>query len=93
MQRWAYLALTSASTARTTAIETYFADTLVELFEPGNVDDLVRCIRLLYFDQDRMQQLTEGCRKFNQQYNWTVIGAKYVDLVDRLGDRGIRGET
>lgn len=71
--------------AKTTAIEAYFADTMVELFEPDNVDDLVRCIRLLYQDQDRMQQLTEGCRKFKQQYNWTEISAEYVALVENLG--------
>lgn len=73
-----------AIAARTTANQVYFSGTNVEFFESGNVDDLVRCILLLYHNPDRLTELARGCQKFNEQYNWTKIGAEYVALVDRL---------
>lgn len=76
-----------AIASRTTAIQAYFSDSCVEFFEPGNVDDLVSCLRALYNNPERMAELSLGSRKFNQQYNWTKIGAEYVALVERLGDK------
>jgi glycosyltransferase involved in cell wall biosynthesis len=76
-----------AIAARTTAIEAYFSDTMVEFFEPGDVDDLVRCIRMLYKNPERLAELAQGTKKFNQEYNWSKIGAEYVALVERLGTR------
>lgn len=40
-----------AIAARTTAIEGYFKDTMVEFFTPGDVEDLARCIFRLYSDR------------------------------------------
>ncbi len=76
-----------AIAARTTAIEAYFSDTMAEFFEPGNVDDLAQCIRKLYKSPERLVELAQGSRKFNERYNWTKIGAEYVALVDRLSNR------
>ena len=76
-----------AIAARTTAIDSYFADTMVELFEPGNADDLARCIRRLYTSPERLEELAKGSIKFNQRYNWTKIGAEYVALVERMGSQ------
>jgi glycosyltransferase involved in cell wall biosynthesis len=73
-----------AIASRTTAIQAYFADTMVEFFEPGNVDDLARCIRALSSHPERLAELTLGCQRFNQRYNWTSISAEYVGLVERL---------
>lgn len=73
-----------AIASRTTAIEAYFSDTMVEFFEPGNVADLVRCIRKLYNDRDRLGELAQGCRKFNKRYNWANIGEEYVGLLEQL---------
>ena len=73
-----------AIAARTTAIEAYFKNTMAEFFEPGDVSDLVRCIRFLYHSPERLAELAEGSRKFNERYNWTRIGADYVALVERL---------
>jgi glycosyltransferase involved in cell wall biosynthesis len=73
-----------AIAARTTAIEAYFKDTMVGFFEPGDVDDLVRCIRMLYKNPERLAELAQGCQKFNQRYNWSKIGAEYVALVEHL---------
>jgi glycosyltransferase involved in cell wall biosynthesis len=73
-----------AIAARTTAMQAYFQDTMVEFFEPNNVHDLARCIRLLYSSPERLAALARGCESFNQQYNWSKTGAVYVALVDRL---------
>ena len=76
-----------AIAARTTANETYFQDTMVEFFTPGDADNLARCILTLHSDRKRLAQLAQGADKFNQRYNWTRIGAEYVALVERLGSR------
>jgi len=73
-----------AIAARTTAIEAYFSDTMVEFFEPGDVDDLARCICKQYSNPERLAELAQGSNKFNQRYNWAKIGAEYVALVERL---------
>lgn len=79
-----------AIASRTTAIESYFKDTMVELFEPGSLDDLVRCIFTLYNNPERLIELSRGCEKFNQKYNWTNIGKEYVHLIDSLN--GFKGQ-
>lgn len=76
-----------AVAARTTAIQAYFSDTNTEFFEPGNVDDLVRCIMLLYQHPDRMAELARGSENFNRRYNWAQISADYVSLIGRLGSQ------
>jgi glycosyltransferase involved in cell wall biosynthesis len=76
-----------AIAARTPAIEHYFDDTMVEFFEPGDVDSLARCIRRLYGSPERLAELVQGSREFNREYSWARISAEYVALVDRLGTR------
>jgi len=74
-----------AIASRTTAIETYFGDTMVELFTPGDVNDLAAAIRRLYCDRARRAQLANGCLTFNARYQWCKISADYVALVEQLG--------
>ncbi len=76
-----------AIAARTPAIETYFEDTMVEFFTPGDADDLARCILRLNSDREHLSQLAQGAEKFNQRYNWAKLAGDYVDLVERLGSR------
>lgn len=73
--------------SRTTAIETCFRDTMVEFFEPGDADDLARCIRYLRHSPQRMAELAENSRKFNERYHWKQVSAEYAALVDRLNAR------
>jgi glycosyltransferase involved in cell wall biosynthesis len=75
--------------ARTSAIQAYFNDSMAEFFEPGNLADLTQCIRTLYQRPDRLMEITQGCRKFNGRYNWTRVGAEYVELVNRLGCKAL----
>jgi glycosyltransferase involved in cell wall biosynthesis len=77
-----------AIAARTTAIARYFEDTGVELFTPGSVDDLARCLELFYNDQGRLARLAERTKEFNRRYNWPSQSAEYVRLVDHLGQPG-----
>jgi glycosyltransferase involved in cell wall biosynthesis len=79
-----------AIAARTTAIETYFSDTMVEFFKPGDVDDLARCIRSLWNSPERLAELARGSEKFNQRYNWSKLSSDYVALVERLGTHAVR---
>lgn len=75
-----------AIAARTTAIQAYFSDANTEFFEPGDVDDLARCILMLYRNPDRMAELARGSVKFNQRYNWAQVSEAYVSLVEQLGE-------
>jgi glycosyltransferase involved in cell wall biosynthesis len=74
-----------AIAACTSTIHDYFADTMVEFFEPGNLDDLVRCIRFLYHHPECLEELRRGSQKFNQRYNWAKTSAEYVRLVEEIG--------
>jgi glycosyltransferase involved in cell wall biosynthesis len=73
-----------AVASRTTANLAYFSDANVEFFEPGNVDDLARCIRELYHSPEHMAELARGSQNFNRRYNWSKISEEYVSLVDHL---------
>ncbi|WP_374686156.1 glycosyltransferase family 4 protein [Promineifilum sp.] len=74
-----------AIASRTTAIESTFGGTMVALFEPGDVEGLAACLRALYRDPARLNELRDGSRRFNERYNWPKIGGAYVALVGRLG--------
>ena len=58
-----------AIAARTTAIEATFGGTNVALFEPGDVEDLARCMRMLHDSPQRLADLARGSARFNEQYN------------------------
>ena len=77
--------------ARTTAIEAYFRDTMVEFFTPGDAVDLARCIQELRADPERLARLAADSGNFTRRYNWTEIGAEYVTLIGRLTDRSSHG--
>jgi glycosyltransferase involved in cell wall biosynthesis len=73
--------------ARTSAIQTYFNDTMVEFFEPGDLDGLVGCVQELFQNPSRLADLRRGSQLFNQKYNWTIVGREYVALIDRLSGK------
>lgn len=73
-----------AVAARTTAIQSYFVDSNVEFFEPGNVDDLVNCIRILYKNPERLKDLAVKSKNFKIKYNWENISKDYVLLVNQI---------
>lgn len=73
-----------AIASRTSAVQAYFQDTMVEFFTPGDVDDLARCLLTIYHDRGHLAELARGAGVFNQRYNWEKLGNEYVDLIDRL---------
>ncbi|HSB67282.1 MAG TPA: glycosyltransferase family 4 protein, partial [Anaerolineales bacterium] len=73
-----------AIASRTTAIQTYFSDTMIEFFEPGNANDLAQRICYLHNNLDRLAELSRGSQKFNQRYNWSNVSAEYVALVEQI---------
>lgn len=79
--------------ARTSAIERYFGDGMVELFTPGDVHDLARCIRELHAQPVRLADLASRSQNFTNRYNWANIAARYTRLVRSLARRGGDGEV
>ena len=73
-----------AIVARTSAIEAYFDDSMVEFFEPDNVQTLANSISTLYHNRSRLKALIKNSDKFNQQYNWTKQQVDYVALLKNL---------
>lgn len=71
--------------ARTSAIQAYFDETMVQFFTPGDPHDLARCILELHTDRERLTQLAVNAQEFNRRYNWTKLGAEYAALVEQLG--------
>lgn len=79
-----YVALgTPVIAARTPTITTYFDDQMVQFFEPGDVEDLTRCILQLCHDQARLKELAQNADQFNHQYSWEKVAANYVMLIDQ----------
>jgi glycosyltransferase involved in cell wall biosynthesis len=72
--------------SRTSAIQAYFGGAMVELFTPGDVEDLARCIRELWASPERRDELALGSRRFTSRYRWERLGAEYVELIRRLTD-------
>ncbi len=72
--------------ARTPGIDSYFDDSMIEFFAPGDVADLAEHLRALYHNKDRRLELVQNASKFNQCYSWSKVASEYTQLVDRLND-------
>ncbi len=70
--------------ARLRTVEYYFGDGAVELFEPGNVTDLVRAIRLLYNNPDLRGRLVDRARDSLDALNWQNQRSEYYRAIDSL---------
>jgi glycosyltransferase involved in cell wall biosynthesis len=75
-----------AIVGRTPTISGYFDETMVEFFTAGDVEDLARCIRTLYQNRSRLEELGRNIQGFNQHYNWSSHKIEYVNLVKRLAE-------
>jgi glycosyltransferase involved in cell wall biosynthesis len=82
-----YVALgTPVIAAKTPTINAYFDDTMVQFFDPGDVDDLAECIISLSHDRQRLEQISHNAEQFNERYSWDRVAAEYVTLVDDLNN-------
>ncbi len=70
--------------SRTRIDQHYFNDSMIQFFEPGNVDDLAAKILTLMHRPDKRAVLIEGAREFVRANNWDVKKHAYLDLVDSL---------
>jgi glycosyltransferase involved in cell wall biosynthesis len=79
-----YVALgTPVIAARTPTIASYFDETMIQFFEPGNADDLAKCILTLHADRSRLAQFVQNADTFNQKYSWPQVAENYVALVEQ----------
>ena len=73
-----------AIAARTPGIEAYFDETTVQFFEPGDIDDLVQSILMLYNDRPLLSHYAQNITKFNARYNWPDQRMNLLKRVDLL---------
>jgi glycosyltransferase involved in cell wall biosynthesis len=83
LMEYAAMGLPSVA-ARTPAIKRYFEGTAVELFAPGDIDDLTHHILMLYRNRPRLKELAQKAEIFNQRHNWPTEAESYVKLVNQL---------
>lgn len=80
-----YLALgIPVVTSRTRSVGSYFSDTAMQFFRPGDANDLVRAIRELYEDPSRRQALVIKATEALAPYRWPQQRAIYHHVVDDL---------
>jgi len=72
-------------TVRTPTISAYFDETMVQFFQPGDVEDLARCILTLHKNRQQLIRLAQNAMIFDDKHNWEKVAARYVSLVNRLG--------
>jgi glycosyltransferase involved in cell wall biosynthesis len=74
---------TPVAAARTSGVMEYFDDTMVAYFDAGDVASLADCLRSLYQELPRLNQLADSAAEFNSRYNWDSTAADYVEMIKR----------
>jgi len=70
--------------SRTELTESYFDDSMVKFFKPGNEKELAEAILDLYYHPEKRKELVNNADRFNQKYNWEKEKWKYYKIVDNL---------
>jgi glycosyltransferase involved in cell wall biosynthesis len=70
--------------SRTETIQAYFDDSMVAYFTPGDVYELVDCIRDLYYYPEKRENLRANADRFNQENNWVQQKQVFFNLIDHL---------
>lgn len=70
--------------SKTKASQTYFDESMVSFFEPGNYHDLACCIIELYNDRGKRQRLVNDANQFIKEHSREHYKKTYYDLVDTL---------
>ena len=73
-----------AIASRTATTADYFDETMVQLFTPGDPDDLARRLIILYDDPAAAQAQAVRAQQFTEMYNWRNEKATYLALIQRL---------
>ncbi len=70
--------------SRTSTIEAYFDETMVQYSTAGSVTELAENILFLYKSPDRRKELIANSEKFNRQFNWEKSKCAYYKMIDDL---------
>lgn len=81
----------AALASRTAAVEYYFGSDCVEMFEPGNLDDLCHHLELLIREPDRRARLAGAIGKVDQTNRWSQEAAQYSSQVSELAGSNAGG--
>jgi len=73
-----------AVVSKTKAAQTYYDDSMVMFFEPGNEKDLARCVIELYNNSEKRQELTRNAMRFNRKHTWEKYKKHYYKILDSL---------
>jgi glycosyltransferase involved in cell wall biosynthesis len=72
--------------------EYYFNDSQIMFFEPGNVEDLAKCILELYRDPSKRQDLIENADQLLSRFNWQVHKNTFFGILDNLVKKKVKNE-
>jgi len=70
--------------SKTKSIEYYLDEKVVELSEPNNYKDVARCIKNLYLNPDRRQELKKNGLNYISRNNWNLKKTDFFSIVDKL---------
>lgn len=70
--------------ARLYTISWYFNDRMVLFYEPGDFNDLARCIRELFQSPEKRKKMVEEAKKFEKKYNWDTQKDNYAKYIQSL---------
>lgn len=70
--------------SRTETIQSYFDDSMVEYFAPGDAVELAHHIRVLYQNPEKREYLRINADRFNQEHDWARQKQLYYQLIDGL---------
>lgn len=70
--------------SRTKIDEYYFDDSMIMFFEPGNYQDLAKCISELYKNPKKREYLVKNAKEFITRNNWELKKEIYYKMIDEL---------
>lgn len=70
--------------SRIESLETYFDNSMIQYFEPGDVDDLAEKVLELYRSPNKREVQINNAYRFIQKYSWEQQKIRYYHLVDDL---------
>ncbi|MCK5342723.1 MAG: glycosyltransferase, partial [Candidatus Heimdallarchaeota archaeon] len=70
--------------ARNKIEEYYFKDSQILFFEPGNEQDLAKCILELYRNPEKAVELVKNADQLMSEFNWEVHRSTFYHIIDNL---------
>jgi glycosyltransferase involved in cell wall biosynthesis len=67
---------------RLLAIQYYFTEDQVAYYDPGDVDGLAECIRRLYADPDKREELAQNSAEFAKRFHWDALKLELFKVID-----------